>query len=141
MLRQMQSSLIRILIITVLTAANSNFMFAQNQNWTAPDAASEKINPLAGNVYASDKGKVLFDKVCATCHGKSGAGDGPAAKALKPVPADLGSDGVQGQKDGAIFWKISEGKGTMAAYKASLTTTQRWQLVNYIRTLQIKANE
>src|SRR5690606_20950235 len=33
------------------------------------------------------------------------------------------------------FWKISEGRGAMPAYKASLTDEQRWQLVAYLRTL------
>lgn len=34
-------------------------------------------------------GKKMFDTYCAVCHGKDGRGDGPAAKALSKVPADL----------------------------------------------------
>ena len=37
---------------------------------------------------ASDAGK-MFDTYCAVCHGKDGKGDGPAAKSLTKVPADL----------------------------------------------------
>jgi mono/diheme cytochrome c family protein len=33
--------------------------------------------------------KGMFDNYCATCHGKTGLGDGPAAKALAKAPADL----------------------------------------------------
>ena len=33
--------------------------------------------------------KEMFSTYCATCHGSSGKGDGPAAAALKKVPADL----------------------------------------------------
>jgi mono/diheme cytochrome c family protein len=33
--------------------------------------------------------KEMFDTYCATCHGTSGKGDGPAAAALKKAPADL----------------------------------------------------
>jgi mono/diheme cytochrome c family protein len=31
----------------------------------------------------------MFREYCASCHGAEGKGDGPAAKALKTVPADL----------------------------------------------------
>jgi mono/diheme cytochrome c family protein len=34
-------------------------------------------------------GKVLFATYCASCHGKTGRGDGPAAEALRSKPADL----------------------------------------------------
>jgi mono/diheme cytochrome c family protein len=35
------------------------------------------------------KGRVLYEKHCVSCHGKSAEGDGPAASALKVPPADL----------------------------------------------------
>jgi mono/diheme cytochrome c family protein len=34
-------------------------------------------------------GKEMFKAYCASCHGESGKGDGPAAAALKTAPADL----------------------------------------------------
>jgi mono/diheme cytochrome c family protein len=34
-------------------------------------------------------GKAMFDLYCTPCHGKEGKGDGPAAAALKTIPADL----------------------------------------------------
>jgi mono/diheme cytochrome c family protein len=33
--------------------------------------------------------KKMFDTYCATCHGKEGKGNGPAASALTKAPADL----------------------------------------------------
>jgi len=72
---------------------------------------------------------------CVPCHGNKGKGDGVAAAALKPKPADHSSQKVQSQTDGAIFYKITTGRLPMAPYKDILNTTQRWQLVNYIRTL------
>ena len=38
---------------------------------------------------SAERGKELFTKYCASCHGVSGKGDGPAAPALKIPPADL----------------------------------------------------
>lgn len=38
---------------------------------------------------SAGRGKELFSEYCASCHGVSGKGDGPAAMALKIPPADL----------------------------------------------------
>jgi mono/diheme cytochrome c family protein len=37
----------------------------------------------------ADRGKQLFERHCATCHGPQGAGDGPAAYLLSPKPRDF----------------------------------------------------
>jgi mono/diheme cytochrome c family protein len=42
---------------------------------------------------------------------------------------------VQKQKDGALYWIITEGNRPMPTYKTTLTPIQRWEVVNYIRTL------
>ena len=39
------------------------------------------------------KGKSLYDRTCAYCHGYDGRGNGPAAAFLLPAPRDF-SDGV-----------------------------------------------
>jgi mono/diheme cytochrome c family protein len=36
-----------------------------------------------------DEGRALFDTYCASCHGRSGRGDGPALEKLHAQPADL----------------------------------------------------
>jgi mono/diheme cytochrome c family protein len=46
-----------------------------------------KLGP-APITNASDGGE-MYQSYCATCHGKTGRGDGPAATALKMRPADL----------------------------------------------------
>ena len=76
--------------------------------------------------------------MCAICHGESGKGNGSASVALDPHPANFLSIKVRHESDGAIFWKMSEGRPPMAGYKALLTEQQRWQLVAYIRKLEEK---
>ncbi|HVV55133.1 MAG TPA: cytochrome c, partial [Mucilaginibacter sp.] len=61
--------------------------------------------------------------------------DGPAAVALNPKPADHSSEAVQKETDGSLFWKMSEGRKPMPSYKTMLSEKQRWELVDYIRTL------
>jgi mono/diheme cytochrome c family protein len=80
-------------------------------------------------------GKKVYVQLCVVCHGDKGKGDGIAGVNLSPRPADHSLAKFQKQTDGAIFWKISTGKAPMASYEKILTVTQRWQVINYLRTL------
>lgn len=105
-------------------------------DWRAPEDSKKIINPYEGNVIAAQKGERLYSKLCWTCHGKSGLGDGPAGAGLNPKPISFADNRVQSQTDGELFWKLSNGKGMMVPYKHSLDKEKRWQLINYIRTLK-----
>lgn len=107
-------------------------------SWKAPSSADALKNPYKGNTAETEKGKALYEQMCVICHGKGGKGDGPAGIALNPRPADHTSAKVQDQSDGALFWKMTNGNPPMAAYKDVLSEEQRWDLVNYIRTLKKK---
>jgi len=107
--------------------------------WIAPANSNQLKNPLAGNTSVLKDAKKNYELYCTPCHGLTGKGDGAAAATLNPKPADHTSVAVQSQTDGALFWKLSEGRGNMASYKQILTDEkQRWALVNYIRTLKKK---
>jgi len=109
--------------------------FAQD-DWQVPDEALKLNSPFSlSEEKMILKGEKIFGKTCWTCHGEEGKGDGAAAEALEPKPADLSSDKVQLQTDGALFWKMSEGRGAMVGYEQMLSEEQRWQLVAFIRSL------
>jgi mono/diheme cytochrome c family protein len=101
--------------------------------WTAPPEAKATKNPEKGVGNA----KKSVETNCVSCHGAGGKGDGVAAAALPAKPADWTSDKVQSQSDGEIFWKISNGRGPMPPWK-HLPDKERWELVNYIRSLKKK---
>ncbi|MBK8613839.1 MAG: cytochrome c [Flavobacteriales bacterium] len=103
--------------------------------WTAPPSADALKDPLADDPKAVQKGGKVFHALCWTCHGVRGTGDGPNATALRVRPADLGFQHVQVQSNGALFWKITHGRGEMAAYEQVLSREDRWALVHYLRTL------
>ena len=120
--------------IICFTAFNSN---AQNkEKWIAPKSSEQLGNPLKDDKEATKAGKKPFQQLCAICHGTYGKGDGLAGAALNPKPTDLTLPEIQKQSDGALYWKITEGRSPMAGYKDALTETNRWQLVNYMRTLK-----
>lgn len=130
-------------IVLMITAIvfSIGFSIAQNTTvtpWIAPVGANSGVNPLKGDVAATAEGKVLFTQVCAVCHGDKGKGDGIGGIALIPKPGNFTLEKTQSQTDGALFWKMSEGRPPMASYKPLLTSTQRWQLVNYLRTFKKK---
>jgi mono/diheme cytochrome c family protein len=111
------------------------FTLAQNPPWFAPKDSDNLKNPLAGNTSVVSDARALYIANCGPCHGDKGRGDGPAASGLNPKPADHSSVAVQNESDGALFWKLSEGRAPMPGYKKIFSDQQRWELINYIRTL------
>jgi mono/diheme cytochrome c family protein len=112
---------------------------AKGSTWEPPKAADDVKNPVTADATSLKDAKVLYTTYCAPCHGDKGRGDGVAAAGLSTKPADHSSVAVQNKTDGALFWEMSEGHNPMPSYKQVFTEKQRWQLVNYIRTLAKKA--
>lgn len=106
------------------------------ERWLAPESAKEISNPVESNKSSIKKGAAIFKTRCTVCHGNEGKGDGPGGKALNPKPANFSTDKVQSQTDGEIFWKITNGKGAMIKWEPILSEEERWQLVNFVRTLK-----
>jgi mono/diheme cytochrome c family protein len=102
--------------------------------WVAPAADRDKKNPLPADASTIAQGKKVAEVNCVSCHGARGKGDGAAAVALNPKPADWTSAVVQSESDGEIFWKISTGRGAMPSWNF-LPENDRWALVRYIRSL------
>lgn len=108
----------------------------EGETWMAPASANELVNPVKDDPSATTRGKKTFQSTCTVCHGSTGKGDGMVGASLNPPAANLQLPIVAKQTDGAIFWKISTGNSPMPSYKINLTDRQKWELVNYIRTLQ-----
>lgn len=125
-------------MIVVLTGFIPMISSSQNLTWKAPPYTDTLKNPIVFNEAALSDAKKIYNDICWTCHGLEGKGDGPVSIALSPKPADHTLDEVQQQKDGNIFWKISMGNGAMQPYGKILTAKERWELVNFIRSLANK---
>jgi mono/diheme cytochrome c family protein len=117
-----------LLVSTMLMSPTSAW---SQSDWKAPADAKTLKNPVQGIGDA----KNVIAMNCAACHGASGRGDGMAAAALQPKPMDWSSAAVPSDTDGQLFWKITNGRGSMPAWR-QLPETQRWQIVNYIRPLK-----
>ena len=107
--------------------------------WEAPASANAIKNPYAADeAAAAVTGKKIFTQYCVACHGNSGKGDGIAAVSLNPRPADFLLTPIVKESDGALFWKMTNGKSPMPAWGSILKPEQRWQIVCYIRQIEEK---
>ncbi len=94
-------------------------------------------NPVISDTVSLARGKELYTINCELCHGVSGKGDGPIASHLENKPFDLTSFPIHSFTDGGIFFNISTGvPGKMPALDENLTVRERWDIVNYVRTLK-----
>ncbi len=94
-------------------------------------------NPVPADQTSLVRGAELFQINCAICHGSGGKGDGTVASYIENKPADLTSPAVQFLSDGAIFMTITNGiPGYMPALNENLLVRERWDVVNFVRTLK-----
>lgn len=127
---------VAVLFTALIASALVAFSEEQSkQKWSVPSAEAQKKNPVAANESSLAAGQKIYSKTCATCHGKAGDADGPAVIELNIHPAKLSDPKLATESDGSLFWRITTGKKPMPAYGKRLSETDRWNLVNYVRTL------
>lgn len=131
----MKISYIRSLAVIMVLVAG--MAYSQTNPWPVPEKDAKTPNPVASNSESISAGKALWGQHCSSCHGKTGLGDGSKTAQLKTQPNDLSKADFQKQTDGAIFYKIEEGKGDMPSYKKKIPDKDDvWNLVNFVRTLK-----
>ncbi len=93
------------------------------------------------NVISVANGAYFYQETCATCHGVGGYGDGPNGEGFKPGPADLTAKHAADHTAGDLFWWLSYGVKKdgvltpMPGFAASLEDEERWDMINFLRTL------
>ena len=83
-------------------------------------------------------GRVLFERVCATCHGM--VGDGMSVVATKihgNAPPSLHEDHLRAYPREKLFLTITGGYGLMPSYTDMLTRDERWAVASYVKALQL----
>jgi putative copper resistance protein D len=113
--------------------------------------AAGALGPLAVDAYPTTyrrpavpyhatsivSGMATYREHCAACHGPTGAGDGPEARGRPRPPADLTSAHTGQHTAGDLYWWITNGipAGGMPAFGDRLGETERWDVINFVRTL------
>ncbi len=98
-------------------------------------------NPFAGDAKAAKLGEFQFRVNCAFCHGLSAKGGGRGPDLTK-------AQKKHGNSDADLFRTISQGvagtampAGTNGGIGVGMTDEEIWQVVTYIRSVQVKAPE
>lgn len=129
-----------LLLVLLIALVGLGFTFKGNdlqKPWVVPDVAKNKKNPVPSDAQTIATGKALWNIHCKSCHGTKGLGDGTKASQLKTEPGDFSKAGFQSQTDGALYYKTSEGREDMPAFKKKISDEDdRWALVNFMRTLK-----
>jgi len=101
-----------------------------SQEWTVPENEAAVVSPLPFNNATVREGKTVYEKNCKSCHGDPGKNN---AIVLVPPPPDMASEKMQANTDGGMFYKVTNGRGAMPTFKPTLSETQIWQVINFIR--------
>ncbi|HTI59010.1 FTR1 family protein [Mucilaginibacter sp.] len=85
-------------------------------------------------------GQVIYMQKCASCHGSAGAGDGPLASSLRPVPANFLNDSIMKRFTSLRAYNtISLGvRGTAMRGFKELPPDKAWSVAFYIQSLRFK---
>jgi mono/diheme cytochrome c family protein len=96
--------------------------------------------PGKGPVYttaALQQGRQEFDIYCAPCHGVTGDGDGYIIHRGFPHPPSYHTKSLRDAPDSLFYDVITHGYGIMYPYGDRLAPADRWDVVAYIRALQL----
>lgn len=97
------------------------------------DAAAEQLR------RSVQRGSEAFRTFCVSCHGPSGAGDGPVANRGFPPPPSLLTGKSTLMKDGQLFHIVTYGQGSMSPMADQLSRERRWDVINFVRDMQKQA--
>lgn len=116
-----------------LLLAAPMLLAASDGQWLTRVPARDRTqpNPYANDQAAAAAGAILFQRNCASCHGKTAHGD--------RTHPDLHSQEVQSATDGELHWLLTNGnlRRGMPSW-SRLPDQQRWQIVRYLRSMPVE---
>lgn len=125
-----------VIFMSALMLMSFSLTQEQPKPWPVPDEYKNMKNPVKADAESLQIGKMQYNKNCASCHGKTGLGDGPKARMLETFSGDFSGAYYQNQTDGEHFYKTIEGRDEMPGYKGKITDEDIWHMVNYMRTFK-----
>lgn len=101
-----------------------------------------KLNPFPITKASLAQGKLLYDIYCGICHGEKGDGNGYLVRddgKYPAQPAILISDEFIAASNGRFYHAIMYGRNVMSSYADKLSYKERWEVIQYVRSLQAAA--
>jgi len=123
-------------VILILISSITISFIDNKQNASVPAEYKTMKNPVKSNAQNLEDAKELYNKNCASCHGKAGLGDGPKARTCEHSCGNFSSTTFQLKTDGESFYWTKFGNDEMPAYKGKISDEDIWGLVHYMRTFK-----
>lgn len=102
------------------------------------DVTADASAPAPPDHATLVRGRVLFDRHCAPCHGVLGDGNGPvAAKMTEKKPPSLVAGPSAALPPGETFRVITDGRQWMPSLAHELSPTDRWATIAYLQALRL----
>lgn len=84
-----------------------------------------------------ERGRQRYSIFCAPCHSETGDGDGMIVQRGFSRPPSFHDERLRGEPAGHYFEVITRGHGAMYSYASRIPPRDRWNIVAYIRALQL----
>jgi mono/diheme cytochrome c family protein len=102
------------------------------------ELSANLVSPLAGTEAEIAKGKIIYEKYCTHCHGKTGKGDGKVVTVGNHPPPGAYDGPLKDLPEGKMFHTLTYGKGMMGQHASQLNKEELWHVIAYVKTLQGK---
>lgn len=121
----------------IYTLSIFTFLFfgLQAQVWNVPEQEAENVAIFNFDDDFASEGRMTYTNSCLSCHGAPNQGD---FTLMSPPPGDVASERFQTQKDGELFYKIKNGRGSMPGFSEGLSDEEIWGVVAYMRSFNNK---
>jgi len=100
------------------------------QEWVVAPAEAALKSPFAFTDSTRKAGEAIYVANCKSCHGDPGKNN---AIQLVPIPPDAASVKMQANTDGAMHFKLIQGRGPMPSFKNTLSSSDLWRVISFMR--------
>jgi hypothetical protein len=112
------------------------------QLFTGKDAKGNDVTEFPFAITRPDllRGEERFNIYCAPCHGRLGNGEGTVVLHGFVPPPTFHQDRLRNAPVGHFYDVITNGLAPMPSYANQIPPRDRWEIISYIRALQLSQN-
>lgn len=136
---RMRAAAVAAVVVFALAGPLSARQEKKEAAFKVPPEEAKRENPVKSTPASIADGKKAYATQCAMCHGTDGNGKGDLATDMQLKLRDYrDSEAMKDVTDGELFYILAKGKGDMPGEEDRMKPEQRWNLINYIRSLAKK---
>lgn len=103
--------------------------------WEVPQDKANMVNPVPVSEKSLMRGEGAYRQLCMTCHGADGHGNKFSVSYWAGGMPDI-KKSMEGQSDGSLYYKTSEGREAMPSFSKTLMPDDIWNIINYLKNLK-----